>query len=430
MESSKADASTSIKIRIGEKNKMSEFINELKERGYIHQCTNESGVSETNPLIGYIGFDCTGKSLHVGSLVQIMMLRKMQQYGHKPIVLMGGGTTQIGDPSGKDEARVMLTKDQIQDNKNELSKVFSKFINFGKSNDSAIMLDNSEWLEGINYIDFLRDYGRYFSVNRMLSFDSVKLRLDREQNLSFLEFNYMLLQAYDFAELYKRYGCRLQMGGSDQWGNIVSGVDLVRRLSMPEVFGLTSPLITTSSGAKMGKTANGAVWLNPDMLSPYDYWQFWRNTEDADVKRFLLLFTELPKDEINRLSALKDKEINEAKIVLANNATALCHGSEAAESAYKTAIETFYDGGSGGELPVYYISKEDISDGIPIFKVLANSGILDSGGAARRMIQGGGVKIENKSIDNEMDIISYETLKGDGIKISIGKKKHCILKVK
>lgn len=409
---------------------MSEFINKLKERGYIHQCTNESSLTEINALIGYIGFDCTGKSLHVGSLVQIMMLRKMQQYGHKPIVLMGGGTTQIGDPSGKDEARMMLTKDQIQGNKEELSKVFSKFITFGESSNAAIMVDNAEWLEGINYIDFLREYGRHFSINRMLSFDSVKLRLDREQNLSFLEFNYMLLQAYDFAELYKRYGCRLQMGGSDQWGNIVSGVDLVRRLSMPEVFGLTSPLITTSSGAKMGKTANGAVWLNPNMLSPYDYWQFWRNTEDADVRRFLLLFTELPMDEVNRLSALKDKEINEAKIILANHATTLCHGAEAAESAYKTALETFSDGGSGVQLPVYYINKDDIFDGIPVFKLLASSGILDSGGAARRMIQGGGVKIENKAIANEMDVISYDMLQGDGVKVSIGKKKHCILKVK
>lgn len=409
---------------------MSEFIKELKERGYIHQCTNEAAISDCSDLIGYIGFDCTGKSLHVGSLVQIMMLRKMQQHGHKPIVLMGGGTTQIGDPSGKDESRMILSKDEIKDNKNALSKVFSRFINFDSSNTGGIMVDNADWLEDINYIDFLREYGKYFSINRMLSFDSVKLRLEREQNLSFLEFNYMLLQAYDFAELYKRYGCRLQMGGSDQWGNIVSGVDLVRRLSMPEVFGITSPLITTSSGAKMGKTANGAVWLNADMLSPYDYWQFWRNTEDADVERFLLLFTELPKDEIKRLSALKDKEINDAKIILANQATTLCHGAEAAELSHKTALATFVDGGAGAELPIYYISASEISDGLPIFKVIASTGAVESGGAARRLIQGGAVRIDNQPVTNEMEVITNDRLKDCGIKISLGKKKHFILKVR
>jgi len=408
---------------------MSEFINELIARGYMHQCTNQEGLADCGSITGYIGFDCTGKSLHVGSLVQIMMLRKMQQHGHKPIVLMGGGTTQIGDPSGKDESRMMLSKDDIKSNKDALSTVFQRFINFDDSSSGAVMVDNADWLEQVNYIEFLREYGRHFSVNRMLSFDSVKMRLEREQNLSFLEFNYMLLQAYDFAELYKRFGCRLQMGGSDQWGNIVSGVDLARRLSLPEVFGLTSPLITTSSGAKMGKTASGAVWLNEAMLSPYDYWQFWRNTEDADVEKFLMLFTELSMDEIKRLAALKGKEINDAKIILANEATTLCHGKEAADAAQRTSIETFVSGGAGDDLPVHTIAASELGDGMPIFKVLASVGAIESGGAARRLIQGGGLKINNQTVSDEMEAITADKLAGDGIKVSLGKKKHIMLRV-
>lgn len=408
---------------------MSELLNELLVRGYIHQCTNQEGLAECDQITGYIGFDCTAKSLHVGSLVQIMMLRKLQQYGHKPIVLMGGGTTQIGDPSGKDESRLLLSKEVIQNNKAELSTVFSRFMKFDNSASGAIMVDNAEWLEQVNYIEFLREYGRYFSVNRMLGFESVKMRLEREQNLTFLEFNYMLLQAYDFAELYKRYGCRLQMGGSDQWGNIVSGVDLARRLGMPEVFGLTSPLITTASGAKMGKSVSGAIWLNENMLSPYDYWQFWRNTEDADVEKFLLLFTELPIDEVKRLAVLQGKEINEAKIILANAATTLCHSKEAAEAAYKTAVATFSDGQVGDDLPVYTIKSADLGDGLAVFKVLAMVNAVESGGAARRLIQGNGLKINNQSVSDEMQLITSEQLMGDGMKVSLGKKKHIILQI-
>lgn len=411
---------------------MSDFLNELQVRGYIHQCTNkdELQTSIKNGITGYIGFDCTAKSLHVGSLVQIMMLRKMQQYGLKPIVLMGGGTTQIGDPSGKDESRKMLSLQDIEDNKKSLSQVFKRFMNFDDRTTGAFMVDNAQWLGKVNYIEFLREYGRHFSVNRMLSFDSVRIRLEREQNLTFLEFNYMLLQAYDFVELYKNYGCRLQMGGSDQWGNIVSGVDLGRRLGTPELFGLTSPLITTGSGAKMGKTTDGAMWLSEDMLSAYDYWQFWRNTDDQDVKRFLLLFTELPSDEINRLSALQGKEINDAKVILANAATTLCHGEEAATLAHQTAIRTFTEGQSGDELPTFTISEESLQDGMMVFKLLAEIGAVESGGAARRLIQGGGLKINNQTVADEKELITASTLEENGVKISLGKKKHIILKLK
>lgn len=405
-----------------------DFIKILKERGYLHQLTAEesfSNLAAKEKIIGYIGFDCTAKSLHVGSLIQIMMLRILQQCGHQPIVLMGGGTTKVGDPSGKDEARKMLSVVDINENKVSLQSVFAKFIDFGTN--AAVMADNAEWLDNIGYVDFLREYGKHFSVNRMLGFDSVKLRLEREQNLSFLEFNYMLLQAYDFVELYKRYGCRLQMGGSDQWGNIVNGVDLARRLELPEIFGITSNLITTSSGAKMGKTASGAIWLNADMLSAYDYWQFWRNTEDADVERFLKMFTELPLSEITKLAALRDKEINEAKIILANEATSMCHGREAATNAYETARRTFDQGGGGEDLPTYQLSPETLKQGISLFKILHLSSLASSGGEAKRLVQGGGVRINNQPVNDEMYMLSRIDFKDEVCKISVGRKKHLLV---
>lgn len=411
----------------------SEFLRLLQERGFIHQVTNETdfdNLLNTKKISGYIGFDATAKSLHVGSLVQIMMLRLMQKCGHKPLVLMGGGTTKIGDPSGKDEARQFLTDEIIEENKKSIASVFSKFIKFGDGASDAKMLDNAEWLDNLNYISFLRDYGRHFTINRMLTFDSVKLRLEREQPLTFLEFNYMLLQAYDFYELNKRYDCRLQMGGSDQWGNIVNGIDLGRRMGSNELYGITSNLITTSSGAKMGKTAGGAVWLNADMLSPYDYWQFWRNTEDADVARFLLMFTELPIDEIERIKKLQGQEINEAKIILANEATKLCHGKEAAESSYETAKKTFEQGASGDNLPVYKISKSELDAGVPAFRLFSDSGLCESGGAARRLIKGRGAKINNKVIEDENLKIDSSYLDSDGkIKLSFGQKKHLLVEV-
>ncbi len=410
----------------------SEFLNFLQERGYLNQCTNLEGLDElckNETLVAYIGFDATAKSLHVGSLVQIMMLRAMQKFGHKPLVLMGGGTTKIGDPTFKDEARPLLTSEIIEENKNGIQQVFQKFLNFGNGKSDAVMLDNAEWLDNLNYIEFLRDYGRHFTINRMLTFDSVKLRLEREQPLTFLEFNYMLLQAYDFVELNKRYGCRLQMGGSDQWGNIVSGADLGRRMGCPELFGLTSNLITTKSGAKMGKTANGAMWLNADMLSPYDYWQFWRNTEDADVGRFLLMFTNLPKDEVNRLAALKDREVNDAKVILANEATKMCHGEDAAFNAMETAKKTFAEGGAGGDLPIINIPAAEINAGIPAFKLFVMSGLCESGGAARRLIQGKGAKLNNKTVESESQNISSADFDDKGeLKLSFGQKKHVIIR--
>ncbi len=330
----------------------SDFLHELTSRGYVHQCTDEAGLdhlAKTEIITGYIGFDCTAPSLHVGNLLGIMMLRKMQQTGHRPIVLIGGGTTKVGDPSGKDEARKLLSEPEIASNIAGIQSVFHNFVSFGSGPKDALLINNADWLDRLNYIDFLRDYGRHFSVNRMLTYNSVKLRLDREQPLSFIEFNYMVLQAYDFVELYKRTGCRLQMGGSDQWGNIVGGIELGRRTESAELFGLTTALLTTASGAKMGKTASGAVWLNPDMLSPYDYWQYWRNTEDSDVTRFLKLFTELPLDEIERLGKLKGAELNEAKKVLATEATALVHGREAADRAAETARATFEEGATRRE---------------------------------------------------------------------------------
>ncbi len=409
----------------------SDLIRLFEERGYLYQSTNLEGLDKAahaETISGYIGFDCTGKSLHVGSLVQIMMLRALQKSGHKPIVIMGGATTKIGDPSGKDESRQMLTSDTIAENKNSLMQVFKKFLKFGDGPTDAIMLDNSEWLGNIGYIDFLRDIGKHFTINRMLTFDSVKLRLEREQPLTFLEFNYMLLQAYDFAELNKRHKCRLQMGGSDQWGNIVSGVELGRRLGCDELFGVTSELITTKSGAKMGKTASGAVWLNPEMLSPYDYWQFWRNTEDGDVQRFLKLFTELPLSEIEQLSKLQGKDINDAKVVLANEATKLCHSEIAAKAAHATALKTFEDGDAGDSLPVFTLKAEEIKAGIPAFKLFHMSGLCESLSAARRLIAGKGARVNN-TIINEQDLINESLLVNGHIKLSSGQKKHLLVKI-
>jgi tyrosyl-tRNA synthetase len=409
------------------------FLRQAQERGYIHQCTNLEALDHLltkETVTAYIGFDCTAKSLHIGSLVQIMMLRLLQQCGHKPLVLMGGGTTRIGDPSGRDETRQLLSLEDINQNKQSLSRVFGKFIKFGKGETDALMLDNAQWLDELKYIDFLRDIGRHFTINKMLSFDSVKMRLDREQPLTFIEFNYMLLQAYDFTELSRRYNCRLQMGGSDQWGNIVNGTDLGRRLGYSEMFGLTSPLVTTKSGAKMGKTASGAVWLNEDMLSPYDYWQYWRNTEDEDVGRFLLMFTELPLNEIKQLASLRDKEINEAKVVLANEATKLCHGEAAAKAAHESAVKTFAEGAVGADLPVYEVAREVIASGMPAFILFAEAGICDSRGAARRLIQGRGARINNKVVEDENVSVTIADFSNAELKLSSGQKKHMIVKIR
>ena len=359
----------------------SSFLRVMSERNFIHQVTDwkslDALLSEKN-MVAYIGFDCTADSLHVGSLVQIMMLRYFQKCGHRPIVLMGGGTTKVGDPSGKDDARQLLNDNEIEKNKQGIKTVFEKYLNFGDGPSDAIMCDNDEWLSGLEYVQFLRDYGRHFSVNRMLSFDSVKLRLDREQPLSFLEFNYMILQAYDFLELSRRFDCSLQMGGSDQWGNIVNGVELARRIDQKSVFGLTTPLVTTASGAKMGKSAQGAIWLNSDRLSPYDFWQYWRNTEDEDVDRFLKLFTELPLDEIARLSALKGNELNEAKKILAHEVTQLCHGRDAANSVAESARKTFEEGSIGQDLPFIIINKNDLENGVWVIEAMRKLALIQS----------------------------------------------------
>ena len=407
----------------------SELIRTYTERGYVHQITSDLGLDQraTEQVIpAYIGFDCTADSLHVGSLVQIMMLRVLQRTGHKPIVLMGGGTTKVGDPSGKDAARPLLSDQDIENNKQGIRQVFEKYLTFGDGPTDAIMVDNAEWLDNLAYIRFLRDFGPHFSINRMLGMESVKLRLDREQPLSFLEFNYAILQAYDFMELRRRYGCVLQMGGSDQWGNIVTGIDLTRRVDSQEVFGLTSPLITTASGAKMGKTADGAIWLNADRLSPFQFWQFWRNTEDADVERFLSLFTELPMDEVRRLGALEGAEINEAKIILANEATTLCHGADAAGDAMQTAQQTFADGGVGDGLPRISLSAEE-ADGLGMIAALVKVGFAKSNGEARRLIRGGGARLNDVAINDE-DHVMQDADFGDGrAKISAGKKRHALI---
>jgi len=410
----------------------SDLLHELATRGYIHQCTDEAALDKlarSEIITGYIGFDCTAPSLHVGNLVSIMLLRKLQQTGHRPIVLIGGGTTKVGDPSGKDEMRKVLTDAEIAANIAGIESVFGKFLSFGDGAQDAILVNNSDWLEALNYIDFLRDYGRHFSVNRMLSQDSVKLRLEREQNLSFIEFNYMVLQAYDFVELYRREACRLQMGGSDQWGNIVTGIELGRRTEGAELFGLTTPLLTTSSGAKMGKTAAGAVWLNPDMLSPYDYWQFWRNAEDADVPRFLKLFTELSLDEIDRLAALQGAELNEAKKVLATEATALVHGRDAADRAAETARTTFEQGQIASSLPSIDVPRADLEKGLGVLTASVLAGFVKSTGEARRQIKGGGIKVNDVAATDERHVLTLADLTNDGvIKLSLGKKRHALIR--
>ncbi|WP_168846103.1 tyrosine--tRNA ligase [Sphingomonas sp. S2M10] len=400
----------------------SDLLRLLASRGYIHQVTDAEGLdalAAKQIVPGYIGFDPTAPSLHVGSLVQIMLLRRLQQAGHKPIVLMGGGTGKIGDPSFKDEARKMLTLDTISSNIASIKTVFENFLTFGDGPTDAVMVDNADWLDKLEYIPFLRDIGRHFSINRMLSFDSVKLRLDREQSLSFLEFNYMILQGYDFLELSRRAGCRLQMGGSDQWGNIVNGIELSRRVDGTDVYGVTTPLITTADGGKMGKTMSGAVWLNPDQLPHYDYWQFWRNTDDRDVGRFLRLFTDLPLDEIARLEALEGAEINEAKKILANEATAMCRGRAAAEEAAETARKTFEEGAAGGALPTLAVSGGSIS----VVDALVGLGFCASKGEARRLIKGGGARLEGEKIDDEAATIAV----AGEVRLSAGKKHHGLL---
>ena len=407
----------------------SDLITLFTARGYIHQATNIEGLDEraTQQIIpAYIGFDCTANSLHVGSLVQIMMLRALQKTGHKPIVLMGGGTTKVGDPSGKDAARPLLSEHDIEQNKQGIFQVFKKYLTFGDGPTDAIMVDNASWLDDLAYIRFLRDFGPHFSVNRMLAMDSVKLRLEREQPLSFLEFNYAILQAYDFLELRRRYGCLLQMGGSDQWGNIVGGIDLTRRVDAQEIYGLTSPLITTASGAKMGKTADGAIWLNEDRLPPFDFWQFWRNTEDADVARFLALFTELPMDEVARLGDLEGAEINEAKVILANEATTLCHGVEAARTAMDTAQQTFAGAGVSEGLPQQDVTGEE-ADGMGMIAALVKVGFAKSNGEARRLIRGGGARLNDVAITNEDHLLTSADFSDGRAKISAGKKRHALL---
>jgi tyrosyl-tRNA synthetase len=461
----------------------SEFMRIMQERGFIHQCTDDAALDahlSKERTVAYIGFDATAPSLHVGSLMQIMALRWLQRSGHKPIVLLGGGTTKVGDPSGKDDARKLLSPEEINGNLQSIKSVFEQFITFGTDATDAILANNADWLDKLNYIDFLRDYGRFFSVNRMLTQDSVKLRLEREQNLSFLEFNYMILQAYDFAELSQRYGCALQIGGSDQWGNIVMGIDLQRRMdaqsrfkpmaleksgkqamkvlevqpmiqsrrtnpkdytpqafsdymnkgSGKPLFGLTTPLLTAAGGAKMGKTADGAIWLNKDMLSPYDYWQYWRNCEDADIGRFLRLFTELPVKEIEKLEKLKGAEINEAKKILANEVTRLCHGDRAAKQAAETAKKTFEEGGVGADIPVFALASADLGRGMAAYELFRQCGLAESGGEAKRLIRGGGARINDQKIEDETQLIDPHYFKaGSEVKLSAGRKKHMLIRL-
>lgn len=465
----------------------SEFMRIMEERGFIHQCTDAENLDKrlsAGGITAYIGFDCTAPSLHAGSLMQIMVLRWLQKTGHKPVVLMGGGTTKVGDPSGKDEARKLITEQEIQKNLQSIQTVFEQYLTFGPGLKDAVIVNNAEWLDKLNYIEFLRDYGRFFSVNRMLTQDSVKLRLEREQNLSFLEFNYMILQAYDFVELHTRHNCQLQVGGSDQWGNIIMGIDLQRRIDaekrfqpmkLPEpnesgkklamrileiqpmiqsrrentddfnteaflsrlnsgidkeLFGLTTPLLTTASGAKMGKTAAGAIWLSKDLLTPYEYWQYWRNTEDADVGKFLRLFTELPMTEIKKLEALRGAEINEAKKVLANEVTKLLHGDRAARQAAETAKQTFELGGTGADIPIFDIESVKFGKGVAAYELFRLCGLSDSGGEAKRLIRGGGARINDRKIDNENELISPAIFDKDHkVKLSAGRKKHMIVRL-
>jgi len=412
-------------------NPKSEFLQEMITRGFLQDCTDLQGLDEKlleGCMTAYIGFDATADSLHIGSLIQIMMLRWLQRTGHKPLPLMGGGTTKIGDPSGKDESRQLITTEIINDNINGVQKVFEKYLSFGESSTDAKIINNAEWLDKLNYIEFLRDIGKHFTINRMISMESVKLRLDREQPLTFLEFNYMLLQAYDFMELNNRYDVSLQMGGSDQWGNIVNGIDLTRRLNKKSVFGLTTPLLTKADGSKMGKSANGAIWLNSDKLSPYEFWQYWRNTLDADVGKFLKLFTELPVSECDRLGSLEGQEINEAKIILANEVTKLCHGEEAAISSNKTAHKVFTEDGSDDNLPTLEISKLEVLDGISFTQALVRTGLVSSGKEAKRIIAGGGAKL-NDQVINDAGYMLDATELHKTPKISASKKKHALIKV-
>ena len=412
-------------------NPKSEFLQEMITRGFLQDCTDLQGLDEKlleGCMTAYIGFDATADSLHIGSLIQIMMLRWLQRTGHKPLPLMGGGTTKIGDPSGKDESRQLITTDKINSNINGIQKVFEKYLSFGESSTDAKIINNAEWLDKLNYIEFLRDIGKHFTINRMISMESVKLRLDREQPLTFLEFNYMLLQAYDFMELNNRYEVSLQMGGSDQWGNIVNGIDLTRRLNKKSVFGLTTPLLTKADGSKMGKSANGAIWLNSDKLSPYEFWQYWRNTLDADVGKFLKLFTELPVSECDRLGSLEGQEINEAKIILANEVTKLCHGEEAAISSNKTAHKVFTEDGSDDNLPTLEISKLEIIDGISFTQALVRTGLVSSGKEAKRIIASGGAKLNDQVINDAGYMLDAAELHKTP-KISASKKKHALIKV-
>jgi tyrosyl-tRNA synthetase len=407
----------------------SDFLRVIIERGFLADCTNLQELDEAlnkGMVTAYIGYDATAKSLHVGHLLNIMLLRWFQKTGNKPITLMGGGTTKVGDPSFRSDERPLLSPAQIDDNIDGMQKVFARYLDYKDDANGALMRNNAEWLDELNYLDFLRDIGRYFSVNRMLSFESVKSRLDREQSLSFLEFNYMILQAYDFLELNRRYGCLLQMGGSDQWGNIVNGIDLTRRVLDNEIYGLTTPLLTTSDGRKMGKSQGGAIWLNADMLSPYEFWQFWRNTTDADTGRFLKLYTELPVEECDRLGALEGSEINEAKIILANEVTTLLHGAEAAKAAETTAREVFEKGGVGDDLPTVELSASDIGDGISIVQLFVKSGLADSGKAAKRLFADGGAKVNDADHKDAGLLVTPEMLK-DPMKLSAGKKRHALV---
>lgn len=410
----------------------SDFLRVMIERGFVHQISDLEGLDalfNEQIVTAYIGFDPTASSLHAGSLIQIMMLHWLQQTGHRPITLMGGGTGMVGDPSFKDEARKLMTSDQINTNVEAIKKSFSAYISYDDSPTGAVMANNADWLLGLNYLEFLRDVGVHFSVNRMLAFDSVKQRLEREQSLSFLEFNYMILQAYDFVELSKRFDCRLQMGGSDQWGNIINGIDLGHRLDAPQLYALTTPLLTTSSGAKMGKSASGAVWLNPELLSPYEFWQYWRNTEDADVERFLKLYTTMPLDEVAKLAALEGAEQNEAKKILATEITALLHGREEAEKAQETARKTFEEGAISADLPTIELAAADLND-LGILSALVTAGLATSNSEARRHIKGGAVKVNDVAFSDERGTIGPDDLTGEGVvKISLGKKKHVLLKV-
>ncbi len=410
----------------------SDFLNVLQERGFIHQCSDFEGLdalAAKGEATAYVGYDCTAPSLHIGNYLTMMMLHWLQQTGNKPITLMGGGTTMVGDPSGKDETRAIRTIAEIEANKASIRGVFAKVLHYGSGASDAVMLDNAEWLTKLNWIEMLRDVGRHFSVNRMLTMDSVRLRLEREQEMSFIEFNYMICQAYDFVQLFKRTGCRLQMGGSDQWGNIIMGVDLGRRMGTAQLFALTTPLLTTASGAKMGKTAQGAVWLNADQFSPYDFWQYWRNVEDADVVRFLKLFTTLPMEEINRLAKLQGAEINEAKKALADAATTLLHGADAARQAAETARQTFEEGAIAENLPTVEIPQSELAAGYGVLAAFVKAGLVTSNGEARRQIKGGGLRVNDSSVTDERMSLTEENLTPEGvIKLSLGKKRHVLLK--